>query len=95
MLGVERLDQRLLQLGLNFFERLGRNLLIKALEERLPLGRSQIFQDVGEIGRVHLGEAILIDLEANTAGGIDQVDKLPRDDAGAEARGDGIDSGRG
>ncbi len=93
LLGVEGLDERLLHLGLDLFEGLGGYLFIEADEEGVAFGRGELLEDVGDVGGVHLGEAVLLDLEADATGrvAIDEIDELPGDDAGAEAGGDAID----
>ncbi len=61
-------------------------------EEGLALGGGEVLEDVGDVGGVHLREAVLLDLEADAAGGValDEVDEVPGDDAGAEAGGDAV-----
>ena len=63
------------------------------IEEGLALGGGEILEDVGDVGGVHLREAVLLDLELDAAGGvaIDEIDEVPGDDAGAEAGGDAVD----
>ena len=94
-LGVEGFDEGLLELGFDLFEGLGGDLFVEAAEESPALGRSEVFKDVGDVGGVHLREAIVLHLEADTARGvaIDEVDELPGDDVGAEAAGDALDGG--
>ncbi len=59
----------------------------------MAFGGGELFKDVGDVGGVHLREAILLDLETDAAGGVavDEVDEVPWDDAGAEAGGDAVD----
>ena len=92
-----RLDERLLHLGLDLFQRLGGDLLVQRDEESLAFGWGQLLEDVGDVGRVHLREAVLLDLEADAAGGVavDQIDEVPWNDARAEPGGDSIDRGSG
>ena len=81
MLGVERADKGLLQFGLNLFEGLSGDLLIKRGKDGMALGRSKLLKDVRYVGRVHLREAVLLDVEADAAGRIalDEINEVPRD----------------
>jgi hypothetical protein len=85
MLRIERLDQRLLQPRFDFLQRLGGNLLVETLKKRLPLWRSELLQNVGNIRRMHLGEPVLVHLQANTACRVDKVYEVPWDYARTEA----------
>ena len=80
---VERLDDRHLDVGVDLLERFGRDLLVDRLEHRFALGRRQVLDDVGDVGRVQLGEAFVGDLQLDAARriGLEQIDELPRDDA--------------
>jgi hypothetical protein len=93
LLGVECLDKGLLHLGLDLLEGLGGDLFVEGDEESLALGRGKFLEDVGDVGGVHLREAILLDAEANPACRVtvDEVDEVPGDHAGAETGGDLID----
>jgi hypothetical protein len=53
------------------------------LEHRLALGRRQILDDIGDVGRVKLRETLVGDLQLDPARriGLEQVDELPRDHA--------------
>lgn len=93
LLGVEGLEEGFLEFGFDLLEGLGRGLLVERGEEYLSLCGGQFFEDVGDVRRVHLGEPVLIDLQANAAGGVDEVDEVPGNRAGAESRGDEFDSG--
>ena len=78
-LGIQRLDDRFLDSGLDFFQRLGGGFLIQGLENCLALIGREIFHDVGNVGRVQLGQAFVRDLQLHAAGGIglDKIDKIP------------------
>ena len=51
---VERLDDRDLDVGVDLLERLGGDFLVDRLEHRFALGRRQVLDDVGDVGRVQL-----------------------------------------
>ena len=53
-IAVERLDDRHLDVGIDLLERLGRDLLVDRLEDRFALGRRQVLDDVGDVGRMQL-----------------------------------------
>ena len=55
---VERFDDRHLDVGIDLLERLGGDFLVDRLEHRFALGRRQILDDVGDVGRVELREAL-------------------------------------
>ena len=55
---VERLDDRHLDVGIDLLERLGGDFLVDRLEHRFALGRRQVLDDVGDVGRVQLREAL-------------------------------------
>ena len=78
-LGIQRLDDRLLHLGFNLFERLGSSFLVQSLEDGLALVGSQILNDVGDVGGMQFGEAIVRNLELYPARRIslDHVDEVP------------------
>ncbi len=61
LLGVEGFDEGLLHLGLDLFEGLGGDLLVERDEEGLAFGGGEFLEDVGDVGGVHLREAILLD----------------------------------
>ena len=80
------------------------------LEHRLALGRRQVFDDVGDVGRVQLREPFVGDLQLDPPRrvGLDEIDELPRDhprrdlveqgaqgERGDDALGRGVESRRG
>ncbi len=79
VLFVELFEQRLLQLGLDLLEGLGGHLFVERGEDGFAFGGSEVFEDVGQIGGVHLGEALVLDAQLDAAGRIDldDVDELP------------------
>jgi len=83
-LGVERFDDRLLNLGLYFFERFGGHVLIKGAEDGFALVRGEVFDDVGDVGGVQLGQTLVRNLELDAARGIslDEIDEGPGNGAG-------------
>ena len=80
---VERFDDRHLDVGIDLLERLGGHFLVDRLEDRLALGRRQILDDVGDVGRMQLRQPLVGDLQLDAPRrvGLEQVDELPRDDA--------------
>ena len=52
LLRIERLDNRLLNLGLDLFQSLGRGLFVQGLKDSLALVGSQFLDNVGDVGRV-------------------------------------------
>ena len=81
--GVERLDNRHLDVRVELLERLGGDLFVERFEHGFALGGRQVFDDVGDVGRMHLREAFVGNLQLDPAGrvGLEQIDELPRDDA--------------
>ena len=79
--GIERFDDRHLDVGIDLFERLGGDLLVDRLEHRFALGRREILDDVGDVGRVQLRQALVGDLQLDAPRriGLEQIDELPRD----------------
>jgi hypothetical protein len=77
-----------LQLGLDLFESLGGHLFVERGEDGLALGRRQIFQNVGQVGGVHLGQPLVLDaqLDAPRRIDLDDVDKLPGNAAAPNLR---------
>ena len=77
--GIERLENRLLYLGLDFLQGSGCHFLIQGLKHRLAFVRSQVFDDIGDVGGVQSGQALVGNLELYPAGGIglDQVNEVP------------------
>jgi hypothetical protein len=75
-----------LQLGLDLFQSLGGHLLVERGEDGLALGGRQIFQNVGQLGGVDAGEALVFDaqLDAPRGIGLNDIDKLPGNSARAE-----------
>ena len=67
---------------IDLLERLGRDLLVDRLEHRLALGRRQVLDDVGDVGRVQLRQPFVGDLQLDPPRrvGLEQVDELPGDD---------------
>ena len=57
-IAVERLDDRHLDVGIDLFERFGGDLFVDGLEHRFALGRRQVLDDVGDVGRMQLREAL-------------------------------------
>ena len=78
-LRIERLDDRLLNLWVNFFQGLRCGPLIERLKHGLPLVRSQVFYNVGYIGRVQFRQSDVGNLELHAPRGVgfDHVDKIP------------------
>ena len=83
---VELFEQRLLQLWFDFLQRLGGHFFIERSEDRLSLGRSQVFEDLGQVGGVHLGQPFVLDAQLHPTRRVDfdDVDKLPGNAAGAQ-----------
>ena len=88
--GVEGFEQGFLETRIYFFERVRGYFFIERDKDRFALGRRQIFENVRQIGRVHVREAFMFDLQLDPARWIDfdQIDKFPWDDAGAEVHGE-------
>jgi len=82
-LAVERLHDRHLDVRVDLLQRLGGHFLVDRFEHRFAFGRWQVFDDVGDVGRVHPRQARVLDLQLDAARrvGFDEVDELPRDDA--------------
>src|SRR5579863_9749369 len=82
--GIERLYDRLLNLGFDFLQGLGCDALIQSLEYSLAFVGSQVFDNVGNVGRVQLCETLVGDFKFHAAGGIrlDHVNKIPRNRTG-------------
>ena len=72
-----------LDVGIDFLERLGGDFLVERFEHGFLFGRRQVFDDVGDVGRMHLRQAFVGDLQLHAPRrvGLDQVDVLPGDDA--------------
>ena len=80
---VERCDDRDLDAGIDFLERLRGDLLVDRLEHRFALGGREVLDDVGDVGRVKLREAFVGDLQLDAARrvGLEKIDELPGDHA--------------
>ena len=77
--GIERLHNRLLHPGLDFFQSFGRHPLIQSLKNSFPLVRRKFFDDVGNVGRVQPGKALVRNLQFHTPCriGLNQIDEVP------------------
>jgi hypothetical protein len=75
-----------LQLGLDLFEGLGGHLFVERGEDGLALGGGQVFENIGQVGGVHLGQPLVLDAQLDAARRIDldDVDKLPGNAAEGE-----------
>ncbi len=73
-------------MGLDLFEGLGGHLFVERGEDDLALGGGQVFENIGQVGGVHLGQPLVLDAQLDAAGGIDldDIDKLPGDAAEGE-----------
>src|SRR5450755_280690 len=80
---IERLEDGLLDLGLNFLQGTGCNIVGEGFKDRFTFVGSQIFDDVGDVGGMELGQAVVGDFQLYPPGRIrlDEVNKLPRDAA--------------
>ena len=78
-LGIERLHDRFLDPGFNLFQRLGSGFLVQSLKYGLALVGRQIFDDVGDIGRMQFGQTIVgnLQLYAPRRISLNHVDELP------------------
>ena len=83
---IERLDDRLLHLGLDFFQGPGGHVFVEGLEHGFALVGSQIFDDIGDVGGMQFGQALVGNLEFHPPRGIgfDQVDEVPGNGPRAE-----------
>ena len=77
--GIQRTQNRHLQLGIDLLQGLGRNLFIERLKYGLALSRSKVLNNVRNIGGVKLGQTIQRDLQFDAPSGIDldKIDELP------------------
>ena len=94
--GVQRTENRNLQLGIDLLQGLGGYFLVQSLEDGFALGRRQVLHDVGNVGRMQLGQAVKGDLQLDAAGriGLDEIDKLPRDHPGRNSLQQQVQRGR-
>ena len=90
---VEFFEQGLLQLGIDFLERLGGDFLIERGKDGFAFGWSKVFEDLGQVGGVHLAEPLVFDAQLDAARRIDfdDVDKLPGNAARGKAAGEGLE----
>lgn len=90
---VQLLEQRLEQPGGNLLKGVGGDLFIERGKDGLPLGRGQVFENLGELRGVHLGQPFVFDAQLDAAGGVnlDDIDKLPGDAAGGEVAGERVE----
>ena len=56
LVGIDGAHELDLHLGIDLFQRLGGHFFRQRLEDGFALGRRQLFQNVGNIGRMQLGE---------------------------------------
>ena len=75
----------------------GRDPFVESFEHGFAFVGREIFDDVGNVGGMQLGQAIVRNLELDAAGGIglDEVDEDPRNGAGRNAVEQGVQSGTG
>ena len=88
------MQQLLLQPRLDLLERFRRGFFGQAGEDGFALRRSEIFQNVGNVGRVQLGQPLLADFQTHATRriAVDQVHAAPGNAAGGNVAGYGIDS---
>ena len=81
--GIERFDDRFLNFGIDFFQGFRGDIFVEGAEDGLPLVGGEVFDDVGDVGRVELGEALVGNFQLDPAGriGFDEIDKSPGDGA--------------
>ena len=79
--GVERTENRNLHLGVDLFQRLGGDFFVERLEDGFALGRSKVFDDVSNVGRVQFRQAVERNLQLDPARriGLDKINEFPRD----------------
>ena len=56
--GVERAENRNLHPGTDLLQGFGGDLVVQHLEDGFALGGRQVFHDVGDVGRMQLGQAV-------------------------------------
>ena len=85
--GIERLYDRLLHLGIDFFQGFGCNFLVQRFKDGFALVGSKVFDDVSNVSRVQAGQALVGDFQLHPAGrvGFYEIDKLPGNGALAES----------
>src|SRR5262249_34130888 len=81
LLRLERLEDACLHLGIDFRERFGRDFFVDRLEDRLVGLRTQLFDDIGKVGRVDVFELRVRDIQTQAALriGLDDVAEFPAD----------------
>ena len=67
LLGLEGFEDAGLHLGIDLGKRIGGSLAIDGFEDGFALGRAEIFDDIGEIGGMHLFQAGVRDIQAQAA----------------------------
>ena len=76
-----------LHLGiLDFGQRIGGRFAVDGFEDGLALGRAQVFDDVGQVGRVHLLQLLVGDIQPQAAQriGLDHIGEFPADGIGRD-----------
>ena len=68
-----------LQLGIDLFKRFGGHFFIERSEDGFALGGRQIFENVGQLRGVNVGQPLVLDAQLDAARGVglDDIDKLP------------------
>src|SRR5208337_1731901 len=86
---AEFFEERLLQAGLDLFESFRGHIFVKRSKDDLAFGGRQVFENIGQVGGVHLGQPFILDAQLDAAGRInlDDVNKLPGNAAGSEFAG--------
>ena len=89
---IELFEQCLLHPWLDLFQSLGGHLFIEGGEDGLAFGRRQIFKNVGQVRGVDAGQTLVLDaqLDASRGIGLNDIDKLPGNGAGAKPARDGF-----
>ena len=79
LLFVQLFQQRLLQLGLDLFKRLGGHFFIERGEHGFALGRCKVFKNVRQLRGVHVGQPFVLNAQLDAARRVhlDHVDKVP------------------
>ena len=63
-LRLQRFQNAGLHLGIDLGQRVGRHLAVDGLENRFALGRAQFFDDVRQVGRMHLLQLLVRNVQA-------------------------------
>src|SRR6185312_687877 len=85
--GFERFEDADLHVGIDFAERFGGNLAIEGAYQRFAIFRTERFENVGQVGRVHFFEQPVGDVQADAPLGsrLQHVAELPSDGARGNA----------